>query len=99
MLKLFNKVVYGTRVHQNTWGRVSQAQNRVWKRDDKVRNLRNFQFIWHGHQQMHRQTMVVLLHMCSSFPPKLMEQMIVMSLYDIMRFSHVIEGGKYKRRG
>ena len=42
MLKLFNKVVYGTRVHQNTWGRVSQAWNRVWKRDEEVQNLCNF---------------------------------------------------------
>ena len=32
------------------------------------------------------------------FPTKLMEQMIVMSLYNVTRFSHVIEGGKYKRR-
>ena len=47
---------------------------------------------------MHRQTMVVLLCMCSGFPAKLMEQMIVTSLYDVMRFSHAIEGGKYKRR-
>ena len=36
--------------------------------------------------------------MCSGFPAKLMEQTIVMSLYDVMRFSHVIEGGKYKSR-
>ena len=47
---------------------------------------------------MHRQTMAVPLHMHSDFPAKLMEQMIVMSLYDITGFSHVIEGGKYKRR-
>ena len=46
---------------------------------------------------MHRQTMVVLLHMCSGFPAKLMEHMIMTSLYDVMRFSHVIEGGKYKK--
>ena len=86
------------RVHQNTWGRVSQAGNRVWKRDDKVQNLHNFQFIWHGHQQMCRQMMVVLLHMCSGFPTKLMEQMIMTSLDDVTGLSHVIEGGKYKRR-
>ena len=77
---------------------VSQAQNRVQKREDEVWNLRNFQFIWHGSQQMHRQTMAVLLCMCSCFPAKLMEQMIVTSLYDVTRFSGVIEGGKYKRR-
>ena len=47
---------------------------------------------------MCRQTMVVLLHMHNGFPAKLMEQMIVMSLDDGTRFSHVIEGGKYKRR-
>ena len=42
--------------------------------------------------------MAVLLHMCSGFPAKLMEQMIVTSLDDITRFSHAIEEGKYKRR-
>ena len=42
--------------------------------------------------------MAVLLHVCSGFPAKLMEQMIMTSLGDVMRFSHVIEGGKYKRR-
>ena len=47
---------------------------------------------------MCRQTMAVLLHMCSGFPTKLMEQMIATSLDDITKFSHVIEGGKYKRR-
>ena len=98
MLKLFNKVVYGMRVHRNTWGRVSQAQNSVWKRDAEVWNLCNFWFIWHGCQQVHRQTMAVLLCMCSGFPTKLMEQMIMTSLYNVTRFSHAIEGGKYKRR-
>ena len=47
---------------------------------------------------MCRQTMVVLLHMCNGFPTKLMEQMIMTSLDDIMGFSCVREGGKYKRR-
>ena len=42
--------------------------------------------------------MVVLLHMHSGFPAKLMKQTIVTLLYDITRFSHAIGGGKYKRR-
>ena len=54
------------------------------KREDEVRNLCHFQFIWHGCQQMCRQTMVFLLCMCSGFPTKLMEQMIVTSLGDVM---------------
>ena len=41
--------------------------------------------------------MAVLPCMHSGFPAKIMEQMIVMSLYDVMRFSHVTEGGNYKR--
>ena len=98
MLEFVNKLVYGMRVHQNTWGRVSQARKRVWKRDDKVRNLRNIWYIWHGHQQMCRRTMAVLPHMHSDLPAKIMEQMIVTSLYDIMRFCHVTEGGNCKRR-
>ena len=38
------------------------------------------------------------LDMHSGFPTKIIEQTIVMSLYDVTRFSHVTEGGKYKRR-
>ena len=47
---------------------------------------------------MCRQMMAVLLCMRSGFPTKLMEQMIVTSLDDVTGFSHVIEGGKYKRK-
>ena len=85
------------RVHWNTWGRVSQAWKRVWKRDNEVQNLCNIQYIWHGCWQVCRQTMVVILHMHSGFPTKIMEQTIMTSLYDITRFSHAIEGGNYKR--
>ena len=42
--------------------------------------------------------MAGLLCMCSGFPAKLMKQMIMTSLYDVMRFSCAIEGGKYKSR-
>ena len=41
--------------------------------------------------------MAVLLCMCSGFPAKMVEQTIVTSLNDIMRISHAIEGGNYKR--
>ena len=34
-----NKLVYGMRVHQNTWGKVSQAQKWVRKQDDEKPNL------------------------------------------------------------
>ena len=36
--------------------------------------------------------------MHSAFPTEILEQMIVTSLYDVMRFSHATEGGNYKRR-
>ena len=98
VLENVNKLVYSTRAHQNTWGRVSQAEKRVQKRDNEVRNLCNIQDIWHGCWQMHRQTMVVLLHMCSGFPAEILEQMIVTSLYDITRVSCATVGGNYKRR-
>ena len=39
MLGLINKVVHGTRAHQNTWGRVSQAQKWVRKRDNEIPKL------------------------------------------------------------
>ena len=35
--------------------------------------------------------------MCSGFPAKMVEQTFVMSLNDIMRISHALEGGNYKR--
>ena len=47
---------------------------------------------------MHRQTLAVLLHMYSGFPTERLEQMIMMSLYDVMRLSHATVGGNYKRR-
>ena len=98
VLEYVNKLVYGMKVHQNTWGRVSQAQKRVWKRDDEVWTLCNIPDIWCGCWWICRQTMVVLLHMHSGFPTEILEQMIVTSLYDVTRFSHTTEGGNYKRR-
>ena len=41
--------------------------------------------------------MAVLLHMHGGFPAERLEQMIMMSLYDVMRVSHAIVGGNYKR--
>ena len=75
---------------------MSQAQKRVQKRDDKVWNLCNFKDIWHGCQWMCRRTMVVLLCMYRGFLFKILEQMIVMSLYDVMRVSHATVGGTIK---
>ena len=96
MLEYVNKLVYGTKVHQNTWGRVSQGKKRVWKRDDEVQTLHNIQDTWHGCQWICRGTMAVLLCMCSGFPAKILEQMIVTSLYDVMRVSHATVGGTIK---
>ena len=42
--------------------------------------------------------MVVTIHMHSGFPAGKFEQTIMTSQYDVMRISHAIEGGKYKRR-
>ena len=77
---------------------MSQAWKRDWKRDDKVWNLCNIQDLWHGCQQMCRRTMAVLLHMHSGFPAKILEQMIVTSLYDVTMVSHATVEGNYKRR-
>ena len=38
-----NKMIYGTRAHRNTWGRVSQAQKWVWKWND---DISYFQLKW-----------------------------------------------------
>ena len=40
----------------------------------------------------------VPMHMCSGFPTGRLEQTIMMSLYDVMRISHALKGGNYKRR-
>ena len=47
---------------------------------------------------MCRQIMVVLLCMYSGFLAKILEQTIVMSLYDVMRVSCATMGGNYNRR-
>ena len=75
-------------------GECPQAWKRVWKRDDEVRTLHNIWDIQHGHWQMHRQTMAVLLHMHSGFPTEILEQTIMTSLCDVTRFSCVIGGGE-----
>ena len=42
--------------------------------------------------------MVIPMCMCSGFPIRRLEQMIMMSLYDVMRICHAVKGGNYKRR-
>ena len=41
--------------------------------------------------------MAVLLHMHSGFPTKMVEQTFMMSLNDVTRVSHALEGGNYKK--
>ena len=76
---------------------MSQAQKGIRKRDDEVWTLHKIRGFRCGCQQMHRQTMAVLLHMCSGFPAERLEQMIMTSLYDVKRVSCAIVGGNYKR--
>ena len=38
------------------------------------------------------------MHMCSGFSTGRFEQMIMTSLYDIMKISRAVKGGNYKRR-
>ena len=67
------------RVHQNTWGRVSQARKSVWKRND---NISNFQYKWLIDMDAGRnidEPLAVHLHMHSGFPAKMMEQTIMTS--------------------
>ena len=62
------------------------------KRDNKVWHFCNNRGFWCGCEQMCRQTMVVPMHMCNGFPAGKMEQMIMTSLYGIMRISHAKKG-------
>ena len=93
-----NKLNSGTRAHQNTWGRVSQAWKRYYERDEEV---------WHScsiwgsgmdagvctdkHWQFQCKCAVV-------FPAERSEQIIMTSLCDVTRISHAIGGGNYKKR-
>ena len=47
---------------------------------------------------MCRQTMAIPMCMCSGFLVRRFEQIIMTSLYDVMRISHAVKGGNYKRR-
>ena len=97
-VKIFiNKVVYGTRVHWNTWGRVSQARKWVWKRDEEILNFCNKWLFGMDASGCADEPWLVPLHMHSGFPAKMVEQMIMTSWNDVMRISHAIEGGNYKR--
>ena len=78
-------------------GECHRHGNGIRKRDNEVWTLHSIWCFWCGFQQMLRQTMAVLLHMCSGFPTERLEQMIVTSLYDVTRVSHAIVGGNYKR--
>ena len=42
--------------------------------------------------------MAVPLCMCSGFPTERLEQLIMTSLYDVMRVSRATVGGNYKRK-
>ena len=79
-------------------GECHRHEKGIRKRDKEVWNLHNIQDFWHGCQQMCRQTVAVLLHMHSGFPTLRLEQMIMMSLYDVTRISCATVGGNYKRR-
>ena len=70
----------------------------IRKRDNEVWTLCNIRDFWHGSWWMCRRTVAVLLHMCSGFPTKRLEQMIMTSLYDVTRVSHATVGENYKRR-
>ena len=65
-----NKLDSSLRAHQNTWGRVSQAQKGGWKIDDEVQSFCSNKGFQHGCWHIHRQTMAVLMCMHSVFPPE-----------------------------
>ena len=96
-VKIFiNKVVHGTRVHQNTWGECHRHKNGFRKETMRFQTfIINVYLAWKlaGLQTNHGGS----LHMHSGFPAKMVEQTMMTSLNDIMRISHVIEGGNYKR--
>ena len=63
-----------------------------WKIDNKVSSFHSNKGFQHGCQCICRQTMVVLMCMCSGFPTGKMEQIIMMSLCDVVRISHAVKG-------
>ena len=66
------------------------------RHEDSEHSVINSYLVWMqaGAQTKHGSSSV---HMHSGFPTLLVEQTIVTSLNDVMRISHAIEGGKYKR--
>ena len=85
------------RVHQNTWGRVSQAPNsgygKKWQ-GSCVTEENN----WQGCQQGCRQIPTIPLCMCSAFPAEMGEQMILTSFSDVIIAWLVHLGIGYKRK-
>ena len=82
----------------NVYTSVSQAWKRDYKRDEEVQSSHSILGFWHGCWWMCRWTLAVLMHMHSGFPTGRLEKMIMTSFCDVMRISHPIEGGNYKRR-
>ena len=78
---------------------MSQAQKRVWKRDDEVQNHCNIWDIQHGHQQdVQTNYGGSSAHVQWFSCTEILEQTIVTSLYDVTRVSHARVGRNYKRR-
>ena len=76
---------------------MSQAQKQVQKRDYEIPNFRIKWLFGVDAGGCADKPWAVLLHMCSGFPTKMVEQMFVTSLNDVTRISHALEGGNYKR--
>ena len=97
MLKSFNKLVYGMRAHQIPGGECHRHKRGFGKETMRFGISITFGlFGMDAGRCADKLWQFFCMH--SGFPTKLMEQMIMTSLYDVTRFSHAIEGGKYKRR-
>ena len=77
---------------RHTLWHMSQAQKRCWKIDNEVQSFCSNKGFWHGCWHICRWTMAVQVCMHNGFTTGTMEQMIIMSLCDIMRFSHARKG-------
>ena len=100
MLESINKLVYGMRVHTEMPGGECHRHEK-WFGKEMMRFGISVTFGLFGMDasaDVQTNYSSSSAHMHSGFPAKLIEQMIVTSLYDVTRFSHATEGGNYKRR-
>ena len=75
------------RVHQNTWGRVSEARKQVQKLNNDILNFRLIQLVAVDASRSADEPWCIICACTMVFPAKMIEQTIMTSQGDVMRTS------------